>query len=304
MDEERYSAAWSGSVLWVVRFSQFGVTRKIDSGALSTEAGADKGRVKAQKVLLDAPEYDAIAKHYADVRRWVGLRTVPAEFLGTSVHVCKRDRVDELTAYIADARGTLNTLLTTFSAFYDARVNQARQSLGSLFDPSQYPRWSDVRDRYAIRSRFISVGPASGLGASISEDELSGFVTDWRATVDDARAALRAEFAGLVGYFADRLRDKPDGARSRFGGNFGKLETLREFCDLFSARDLSSDGDLRAMAERVKGMLAGVRADTLRDSASMRGSMAASFAEVKREAGSLIVTSRRAFDFGDDAAVS
>ena len=305
ISQDIYSAAWADSVVLVVRFSQFGLTRKVAAGSIASDAGAKSERVKAQKVLLDSPEYDRIQRHFSDVRIWLNRRTNPAGFLGPSVHLVRKSEVEGVAEYLNESRRVLGALLDAFGAFYDVRVGEAARDLGSLFDRSQYPAWEVVRERYAVRSRFVSVGPSAALGdlsTSLSASELQGFVDDWRATVDEARAALRAEFAGLVEYFADRLRDKGDGSKNRIGENFGRLETLREFCDLFSARDLSGDSDLRAMAERVKGLLSGVKAKDLKSSEGLRDNLRRSFETVKAEAGALIVSTRRVFDFGDDSA--
>jgi hypothetical protein len=304
--QDIYSAAWADNVVLVVRFSQLGLNRKCEVDSAAREAGAKSSRVKGHKVLLDSPEYDRIQRHFADVRLWLSRRTNPAGFLGPSVHLVRKSEVESVAQYLTDSRRVLTALLEQFAAFYDVRIGEAARDLGTMFDRSQYPKWEDVAARYAIRSRFVAVGPSdslAGISSSLSAAELEGFVNDWRATVDDARAALRTEFAGLVEYFAGRLRDKGDGARQRFGENYGKLETLREFCTLFSARDLSGDSDLRAMAERVKGLISGVSAKDLKQSDGLRASLGASFDSIKSEAGALIVSTRRVFEFdADDSA--
>ena len=76
----------------------------------------------------------------------------------------------------------------------------------------------------------------------------------WKETLEQWKALLRTGMADLVNHMVDRLSMNADGKPRVFRDSL--VTDLREFLGTFDARNVANDGELAALAEKARAILA------------------------------------------------
>jgi hypothetical protein len=175
-------------------------------------------------------------------------------------------RIDEaLKGY----QGEFSRQVGKFISGYEQERLEARQTLGELFNATDYP--IDVAAKFRFEWRFLTMdvpGKSTILSAEVYEREREKFVAMMEETRELAIGALREEFAGIIHHMADRLSGEDDGKPKRFKSSM--LEKMHEFLGCFDERNLFDDESLAELVNRAREVVSGVSADNLREHESLR----------------------------------
>jgi hypothetical protein len=138
--------------------------------------------------------------------------------------------------------------------------------LGRLYNPTDYP--PSLQGLFDCSWEFPSVEPPDylrRLNPALYEQEKARMASRFDEAVRLAEEAFMAEFGKLVGHLLERISDEK---KKIFRDS--AVEGLTEFFDSFKSLNLHSSGDLDALVEQAKNVVAGVAPEDLRDSASLR----------------------------------
>jgi hypothetical protein len=289
---------FAGAIALRFKLSKLGLSRKVASDSITTDA--DRELVRVGKDILESEAYDAIVKADHDMRAWVAARSIPCPVFESGAYLVK------LTAYPMVSKGvreyrdvTRPALVELFIDDYQRARADGLKRLGSLASSRDYPEPYKVREAFSVKARWFELG-APGALKSVADGEFQAEADRMRAEFAEARAegrrVIRAEMAAIVDRFVDRMTPGADGQKKRFTGTI--TANAQEFAELFSFRDMSDDRELGALVERMRGLLSGVDPEILRTDDRARAVVAEGFSRLKSEIEPLIKVAGRVY--GDD----
>lgn len=250
--------------------------------------GADHEYMSARKKLFDTkrPEIRALTAIKNRARElWIG-STLP--FPRDGVRLLRRSRVDAMVAEYQAMSAELQTAVESLDAIGEQLRFEARERLGELFDPSDYP--ASYRDLFAIKLEFPSLEAPEFLrdiAPNVYESEAEAVRDRFQAAVTMAEDAFKAELATLVSHISERLAGNDDGKPKIFRDSM--LDNLREFFDRFRNLSIGSSAELDELVNQAEAAIRGVSPEALRDSQANRDTVRESFARIEeRLAGSMV----------------
>jgi hypothetical protein len=174
--------------------------RKLDkkaSAATAQAAGADVGRGRYHKTLIDPALLKPIADVATAARDYHESVTVPWTYTG--VAMLPGSRAIEYTDKMSEFDVAFASEVDKFVSNYPLAVTTAARALGSLFDISEYPNTLVVRGKFSF-GYTLSMLPDTAV-----ED----FRVDIPPTVRDRiRADVQKQYAGMVDNTLEMLRER------------------------------------------------------------------------------------------------
>lgn len=239
---------------------------KADAGAVGNVgrtvknllAGAD-GALKDTKSAFAAVR----AVHYAITLPWVsdphaerqrGPRLLPTLLW------------DKYMTEIGKARRTAYAARDAFISDYPALVERAKANLGTMAD-SVYPSASEVEAAFKISVDLEPIPAGAhfrGLPQQMIEKLGQSLQRKQEAMISAAQAAMWSEVRDRVGHVVARLGDPANRFKS------STIESVRELITLLPGWNVTCDERVAGIAQDLDEMLAGIRAEDLRDDARTR----------------------------------
>lgn len=234
--------------------------------------------VTAAKKLLDTnhPAFRAVTGVRGRILAlWKGL-TLPYPEPG--IRLIRQDRIDSFHADMSGLRSELADAVVGLDERYEELKTAARQRLGRLFDPADYP--VSLHGLFAVEWDFPSVEPPaylSQVNPALYEEECRRVSGRFEEALALAEEVFSAELAALVDHLTERLRGDVDGKPKIFRDS--AVTNLTEFFDRFRRLNVRSSAELDALVGQARRLVAGLEPQTLRDNGVLRQSLAAEFGE-------------------------
>jgi hypothetical protein len=156
-------------------------------------------------------------------------------------------------------------LVRKFLDDYPYHQTMARRSLGSLYDPADYPDVNDLRHKFSMDLVVLPV-PTADFRVQLADDELANIQSDLQRRVEEnSNIAMRDAWQRLydrVKHMAERL-SKIDDPKSRF--HESTLEHIVELCKLLPRLNIMDDPNLEAMRAEVEAKLTGLSGDAVKN---------------------------------------
>lgn len=290
---------WDRVVALSVAVGTWGNRRKVRSSQIDTDA--DREWISVSKRLVESEELKAITAYDRAFNEWIKSRTVPS-LLRSGVWLVPIESLEAVDNRVEEYREGRKALVEVFVGTYERHVDEARQSLGSLFDAGDYPSAEEVADTFHVRPHYLEFGPPRALSrmrAGIAQREAQRMQAHWDNAIESCKGLLRQTMLALLEHATERLTPGKDGKAKRF--KRATLDNLMDFVDTFSERNIADDEGLSAVVERVRSLADGVTADQLRSDDSLRDSVRAGL-DTAREAVNQMVEEApsRAFSLDGD----
>jgi hypothetical protein len=169
----------------------------------------------------------------------------------------------------------------------------AAARLGTLFNPDDYP--DEIEALFSVSWSYPETSVPSYLMAidpGVYRREASRVAEKFDQAVELAELGFVEEFNKLVSHLTERLTDT-DGGRKIFRDS--SLEGLREFFQRFRQMRLGGKAEeqLEALVAQAQQVVSGVVSQDLRDSSSLRQSVAQNLARVGAELEGMMVARPR-----------
>ena len=268
-----------------VRLGRLGNTRKVSNSQV--EVDTDKSLIRVSKHLLDSKELRAIANFDGEIRRYLYDTCLPFD---AGIHLCPLALLEQMEARLRDFTKAREELVQAFLTAYSGLCQEAAQRLRSLYNPADYPPLEYVAQQFTFTWQYISFGVPDQLreiSTKIWQDEREKAAQVMAEAGREIQQVLRAAMAELVKHMRDRLKDGPDGKPLRFKET--TVSNLVEFLGTFDFRNVTDDGELKALVEKAREMIAGVSADDLRTTADVRAKVQQGMADLAAELDTMIV---------------
>jgi hypothetical protein len=262
---------------WSARKFDRKVTKEVaDSHGVSTAAGRYNKALLPMSNLLDA-----VHKKATQIRTDYYQQTLPWGIDGTQV--LPTANYVRFMSEFRRLRNDWELLVNKFVSDYPRLKEQAKISLGPLFNDSDYPHPSEIRDKFRMDMAVFPM-PTSDFRVSISSDELSRIQQDVEERVTAAQSQAMQEvwqrLFNKVQHMAEKLADPKAIFRDSM------VENARELCELLPRLNFADDPKLEEMRQEVEVKLAKHHPDSLRNDPILRRDTAEEARRIMAQMGS------------------
>ncbi len=275
-------------IILSLSFSRLGDSAKADMGEVRTDA--DKKRLKVAKSLFVSPQFEAIGRADAALRKEIlryalpggtvlpsGSYWLPLALLGRTNLLLEQYR--ETRAGMVD--GLFSPDLSTGSSPYLEEIELAREQLGPQFSRGDYPPIYEAKGRYGFVWRYLRYELPSQLPPELLAQEEEKFKAANQVALEECRKVLWDSFAMFVSRLVSRLTDKEAGKKTALRDSL--IGNLTEFIEVFEPRNMAQDKSLADLIRQAKLALANCSStESLKDSESLRAAVLRDFSRIEK----------------------
>lgn len=278
-----------------ISFTWFGVTKMLSEAQKDRAANvfdADKELLSAQKKLIDTknPLYRACTKIKSQATRYWQDHTMP--YPQSGIRLIKREDVTAFDTQMEEYRRQLDVAVANLATHYASIKEAAREKLGDLFDPRDYP--ATLEGQFAIKWSYPSVEPPNYLmnfNPALYRQEQQRIQQQFESAIEMAEEAFCAELNGLVEHLVEILRDNPDGSKKSFRSS--TVENFQKFYDEFTKFNVRENSQLDRLVRQARDVVAGVDIDELRKDNNLRVNVSQQMQAVRSELSTLVAEAPR-----------
>lgn len=283
-----------------VSFTWLGVRKTLSREQKEQAAesfGAEGQYLSAAKKLLDTahPAFKAVtAIRNRAIAYW---RAVSLPYPEPGIRLIRQDHIESFDRHMTDMRQELAEAVQQLSERYAELKEAARDRLGTLYDPTDYP--ADLGDMFELGWDFPSVEAPQyllELKPEIYEQEKSRIAARFEEAVKLAEDAFAADFGKLVAHLRERLSGSDDGKPRVFRDSC--VENLKEFFGRFRSLSVRSSPQLDDLVEQARQLVAGIAPQDLRDSEGLRQQIHGQLSAMQSAIDSLLVEHLAGGSFG------
>jgi hypothetical protein len=274
-----------------VAFTWLGVRRTLTHEQRSQAAdtfGTEENYFSAAKKLLDTshPAFRAVTAVRSRIVQYWRSRSVP--FPEPGIRLIRRDDVHAFSVQMTALQTELAQAVGELGGSYLELKSAARQRLGQLFNPSDYPE--SFAGMFAVSCDFPNVEPPAyllQLSPRLYEQEAARVAARFDDAVQLAEQAFLEELSRLVSHLTERLSGAEDGKPKVFRDS--AVENLREFFDRFRRLNIHSHEQLDELAQQVQQITSGLTPQGLRDDRPLRQQVATQLAAAQSVLDGLLI---------------
>jgi hypothetical protein len=208
------------------------------------------------------------------------------------IRLIRQDSIEPFDRQLTGFREELTEAVADLDNHFDALKAAARDRLGSLYDPADYP--PTLRGLFEVSWDFPSVEPPDyllRLNPQLYQQEQARIAARFDEAVKLAEQAFIGEFSGLVSHLVERLSGAVDGEKKVFRDT--AISNLTGFFQRFSNLSVRSNADLDRLVETAQQTLKGVEPDAVRNSDSLRQQVARQLSAVQSVLDGMLVDQPR-----------
>jgi hypothetical protein len=278
-----------------VSFSWMGTRRSLNEGQTRQAANqfdADANLLSAYKKLIDTshPAFKAVnAIKSQVVSYWRGM-TLPYPTDG--VRLLRHDDLAAFEDRMQGFRDRLTEAVASLQLEYESLKSKARDSLGTLYNSSDYP--ASLDGMFSIGWEYPSIEPPRYLmnfNPELYAQEQQRIQQRFETAVEMAEQAFGEKLNDLVSHLIERLTDSPDGTPKTFQRS--TVENFREFYDEFKRLNIRGNTELDALVGRANELVSGVDAQALRNNQNLRQSLSQQMGDVQEALDGLLQSGPR-----------
>jgi hypothetical protein len=231
--------------------------------------GAEGQFLSAAKKLLDTshPAFKAVTSvRSRAISCWKGL-SIPYPEPG--IRLIRQDDVTNFSVQMITLQAELTEAVAQLGQRYQDLKSAARQRLGRLFSPSDYPE--SLVGLFELSFDFPSVEPPEylrQLSPQLYEQEAQRASARFQEAVELAEQAFLDEFAKVVSHLTERLSGQEDGQPKVFRDS--AVENLHEFFERFRQLNVRSSQELDELVSQAQRITRGASPQALRDNTALR----------------------------------
>ena len=274
-----------------VSFTWLGVRKSLSSSQKDQAAnhfGAETKFLSAGKKLIDTshPAFKAVTNVRSQtIAYW---KEVSLPFPEPGIRLIRLDAIEEFNRKMALYQVQLEEAVRTLDQHYEELRNAARERLGELFDPADYP--ATLVGMFAIEHDFPSVEPPQYLqhfSPEMYRQECQRVQSRFDEAVQLAEQAFMEELSRLVEHLTERLSGQDDGKPKVFRDS--AIANLTEFFERFRSLNVRSNEQLDELVLSAQRIVQGIEPQQLRDNQWLRQSITTRMTAVQAGLDQLLV---------------
>lgn len=264
-------------------------TLTAEQKALAADAFGAEGRfLSAGKKLLDTkhPAFKAVTAVKNRITAYWKSMSLPYPEPG--IRLIRQDKIDSFDAQMNDFKDELAEAVWRLDEHYGELRSAARERLGSLYDPQDYP--DSLDGMFEVNWDFPSVEPPDylqQLNPDLFRQECERVAARFDEAVRLAEQAFTEELHQLVAHLTERLTGQTDGKPKVFRDSV--VNNLTEFFDRFRSLNVRSNEQLDALVSQCQQIVQGVEPQELRDNRGLREQVATQLSGVQSVLDGLLV---------------
>lgn len=274
-----------------VSFTWLGVRRTLSREQRSQAAerfGAQEQYLSAAKKLLDTRHsaYRAVTAVRGRIGAYWRALTLPYPEPG--IRLIRQDQIDRFDQQLCLFRDELTAAVAELDRRYAELREAARQRLGSLYDPADYP--PSLTGLFAMAWEFPSVEPPQylmQLKPELYEQENARMKARFEEAVQMAEQAFTEELSTLVGHLAERLSGSEDGKPKTFRDS--AVVNLKQFFERFGQLNVRSSVQLDELVRRARAIVSGATPQALRENQTLRQQVQGQLSSVRQTLDGLLI---------------
>jgi hypothetical protein len=274
-----------------VSFTWLGVRKSLSSSQKDQAAnhfGAESKFLSAGKKLIDTshPAFKAVTNVRSQtIAYW---KEVSLPFPEPGIRLIRLDAIEEFNQKMALYQVQLEDAVRTLDQHYEELRNAARDRLGELFDPADYP--ATLVGMFAIEHDFPSVEPPQYLqhfSPEMYRQECQRVQSRFDEAVQLAEQAFMEELSRLMEHLTERLSGQDDGKPKVFRDS--AIANLTEFFERFRSLNVRSNEQLDELVLSAQRIVQGIEPQQLRDNQWLRQSITTRMTAVQAGLDQLLV---------------
>jgi len=256
---------------------------------INSEITTDLELLRVSKEVMDAPEMTAIQKHDNGIRRFMMTKALPSIFQA-GVYLIPDALISEIDHVLQNFQNTRAELVTALMAALPRIREDSKKRLDNLAEDTDILSDEKMRAAFSMRFEYISYGVNEKLkkiNHDLFEREREKSEIRFAEAEEQIKNGLRAALSGLIDHAVGRFTGSADGKRKMFRKD--TLDSLKEFMDNFSSRNICNDEELAALVKQAQNICDGVDVKDIRDNEAVRDNMQRGFEEVKTQLDTMLV---------------
>ena len=273
-----------------VRFTKLGNTKKVELDTIDTK-DADKSLLAMGKRLIDCKEFSDISSFDTITSSSVKRLCLPTKFT-PGLHILPLGNVEKvheilwgrtsdgiagfdtpIEKLLTGARKERQELIDKFVLVYDKAVENSKQRLGHLFDPTNYKDKESVSKEFGIESKIVSFDAPQILkqtNPKLYKEMADKAKADIIVAVDEAKYLIQEELLATINRLKGYLTEE-DGVVKKFYSS--GLTNLTNILDDFSSINLSNDTRTEELVNKLKGVLSGVTTKDIKSNKELKAEL-------------------------------
>jgi len=255
--------------VWTANVVDRAATDKVTRDA---NASYDAGQFR-KNLMAGTTKRKEIANYAAATRTWHNGATMPWSDQGP--RITPLSRFMWYKQELNKRKDHFDGLVEDFVANYDQHVQESLHYLGSMANPDDYPSPDEIRSKFAMTAVFSSVPQSGDFRLDLPAEELEQVKRDYDEAYERRLAdAMRDPWNKLHDRLTKMLAkvdDSNGGVAKRWGEGF--VTGAEALCDTLGQLNLTNDPKLEEARRRLKGALANVYVEDLKEDASIREQM-------------------------------
>lgn len=259
------------TVLVAVNIKQrlFNRLDKRETENLGARTGSIHRAARVNKSLLpECGELDQIKRAGAELRAYVDRNSLPWAAHGQRIMRADSNTYTVVTPGINERIQKFDDAVKAFIQAYPAAVLRAANSLGSLYDPGDYPEQWELEKLYEARVIFLPVANVEDFRLDVAEE-----------IQETLRKQMREEYDKQIdeamGKAWERLHGCAENAVKRLRNEKGKIyaslvDNAKELVDSMHQLNIKGDPKMFEIAKDLERALCTHNVGTLRDDPSVR----------------------------------
>ena len=250
--------------------------------------GAEGDYLSAAKKLLNTrhPAFQAVtAVKNRAVSFW---KSMSLPYPEPGIRLIRQDRIEAFDAQMGQFQEELDEAVRNLDEHYAELRGAARDRLGSLYDPGDYP--ASLAGMFSIEHDFPSVEPPDylrQLNPQLYEQECRRVQERFNEAVRLAEEAFLSELAKIVSHLSERLSGTQDGSPKVFRDS--AVNNLVEFFERFRQLNVRSNEQLDGLVGDCQRIVRGIQPQDLRDNEGLRQHVATELSQVQSVLDGLLV---------------
>lgn len=244
--------------------------RKFDKSVSDEVSQTHKAQGRAgrfYKDLIQDEQLQAINRLLTRAREFHESRTLP--WLDNGTRILPSTAYLDYIGEMRDYREGLDMLVDEFvTDHYPKAIDKARERLGDLFNPTDYPSAEEVRRKFGLSTRVMPIPDTRDWRVSLREDEMQEVLEDHdrqlREATQQAVESLVGRIRSTVEHVYERLSD-PD---KRFHNSL--IGHVEELVEVLPQLNINDDPNINKICEDLRLKIAPADPTELRKDADAR----------------------------------
>jgi hypothetical protein len=274
-----------------LQYKKFGTRRALIPDQVYRAArvfGANQQFLSAGKRILNTKDPVWIAATGAIGRARLYWRTMTVPYPDKGIRLLRRELVPSFNVAMQAFAAELAEAKRALDEAYASLQNEARNSLGELFNPDDYPE--SVTESFYLEWDFPNVEPPDylkELNPALWEQERQRLENRFAEAAALAENAFAAELSDLVTHLAERMTLDDDGKKKRL--NKKAVDGFTEFFERLQKMRIGSNAQLDQIVEQARKVVGGIQVDEIRNNDVMRQNVLDQMQQLRGQIDTLLV---------------